>query len=156
MSDAGLTAIRVHRDEEGRDRAIEARRADPLSERRARVRPVPPTKVRMVSDRAERVARNEATSREINERLEWAHQAAPSDRYLRMVCECGLATCDRVIAITTPEYERVRSDPRWFAVYREHVVPDAEVVIEEHDRFVLVVKREGTPAEVAEQQDPRS
>jgi release factor glutamine methyltransferase len=29
MADAGLTAIRVHRDDEGRDRAIEARRPDP-------------------------------------------------------------------------------------------------------------------------------
>jgi hypothetical protein len=110
-----------------------------------------------VSDhRAERVARNEATSREINERLERAHEGDPSDRYLRMVCECGLAACDRMIAITTPEYERVRSDPRWFAVLREHVVPDAEIVLEEHDRFVVVTKREGKPAEIAEQQDPRS
>jgi release factor glutamine methyltransferase len=156
MSDAGLTAIRVHRDEEGRDRAIEARRPDRPSKPRARVRPVPPTRVRKVSDREERVARNEATSREINEALEQAHEGAPSDRYVRMVCECGLATCDRMIAITTPEYERVRSDPRWFAVLREHVVPDAEVVVEAHDRFVVVVKREGTPAEIAEQQDPRS
>jgi release factor glutamine methyltransferase len=32
MSDAGLTAIRVHRDDEGRDRAIEARRQDPRSQ----------------------------------------------------------------------------------------------------------------------------
>jgi release factor glutamine methyltransferase len=32
---AGLSAIRVHRDEEGRDRAIEARRPDPPSEGRA-------------------------------------------------------------------------------------------------------------------------
>jgi hypothetical protein len=109
-----------------------------------------------VSDRAERVARNEAISREINEGLERAHEDAPSDRYLRMVCECGLATCDRMIAITAPEYEWVRSDPRWFAVLREHVLPDAEVVLEEHDRFVVVLKREGTPAEIAEQQDPRS
>jgi release factor glutamine methyltransferase len=29
MADAGLTEIRVHRDDEGRDRAIEARRPDP-------------------------------------------------------------------------------------------------------------------------------
>jgi hypothetical protein len=41
-------------------------------------------------------------------------------------------------------------------VLREHVVPDAEVVLEEHDRFVVVTKREGKPAEIAEQQDPRS
>jgi release factor glutamine methyltransferase len=31
MADAGLTAIRVHQDDEGRDRAIEARRPDPPS-----------------------------------------------------------------------------------------------------------------------------
>jgi hypothetical protein len=109
-----------------------------------------------VSDRAERVARNEATSREINEGIEQAHEGAPSDRYLRMVCECGMATCDRIIAITTTEYERIRSDPRWFAVLREHVAPDAEVVLGDHDRFVVVAKGEGTPAKVAEQRDPRS
>jgi release factor glutamine methyltransferase len=34
MAAAGLSAIRVHRDEEGRDRAIEARRPDPPSEPR--------------------------------------------------------------------------------------------------------------------------
>jgi len=39
---------------------------------------------------------------------------------------------------------------------REHVVSDAEVVVEEHDRFVVVAKREGAPAEIAEQRDPRS
>jgi hypothetical protein len=109
-----------------------------------------------VSEREERVARNEATSREINERLERAHVDAPSDRYLRMVCECGLATCDRMIAITGPEYERVRSDARRFAVVGEHVVADVEVVVDENDRFVVVVKRSGTPAEVVEQKDPRS
>jgi hypothetical protein len=109
-----------------------------------------------VTAREERVARNEATSREINERLEQAHEGAPPDRYLRMVCECGLALCDRMIAITAPEYEQTRSDPRRFAVVRDHVLPDVEDVTEENDRFVVVVKREGTPAEVAEREDPRS
>lgn len=73
-----------------------------------------------------------------------------------MVCECGLATCDRMIAITGPEYERVRSDARRFAVVGEHVVADVEVVVDENDRFVVVAKRGGTPAEVVEQKDPRS
>ena len=109
-----------------------------------------------MSERDERVARNEATSREINERLEQAHEDAPSDRFLRMVCECGLAMCDRMIAITPPEYERVRSDARRFAVVRDHVMADVELVLEENDRFVVVVKREGTPAEVAEEEDPRN
>jgi hypothetical protein len=34
-------------------------------------------------------------------------------------------------------------------------VPDVEVIVEETDRFVVVRKREGTPAEIAEEEDPR-
>jgi hypothetical protein len=108
-----------------------------------------------VNERGERVARNEATSREINEDLERAHEAAPSGRFVRMVCECGRDACDRMIAITVPEYERVRSDARWFAVVRDHVVADVERVIDENDRFVVVVKDEGAAEEVAVEEDPR-
>jgi hypothetical protein len=109
-----------------------------------------------MAGREERIALNEATSRQINEGLEEAHEGAPSDRYIRVVCECGRDSCDRVIAITLPEYERVRSDPRGFALVRDHVIADLERVVEEHDRFVVVMKREGTPAEVAAEEDPRS
>ena len=76
----------------------------------------PPTRYSgAVEGREERVARNEATSREINERIEDAHEGAPPDKYLRVVCECGQESCDRLIAITLPEYERVRSDSSQFA-----------------------------------------
>ena len=61
----------------------------------------------------------------------------------------------RLIAITIAEYERVRGDPRHFAVFREHVVPDVERVVDETERFVVVEKREGLPAEIAEEEDPR-
>jgi hypothetical protein len=106
--------------------------------------------------REERVARNEATSREINERIEDAHAEAPSDRFVRMVCECGEDSCERLIAITLPEYERVRRDGRQFAVVQGHVQADIEDVVDETERFVVVVKREGTPADVADREDPRS
>lgn len=109
-----------------------------------------------MSGREERVAQNESTSREINERLEEAHDQDSPGEYIRMVCECGQDTCDRMIAITTDEYEQIRSDPRQFAVMRDHVMGDVERVVHETDRFVVVVKREGTPAEVATQEDPRS
>ena len=112
--------------------------------------------VTAMTGREERVARNEATSREINEGIEEAHEATPSDRYIRMVCECGLDSCDRLIAITVAEYERVRSDPTHFAVVADHVRSDVEVVVEETDRFATVAKREGTPAEVAVEEDPRA
>jgi hypothetical protein len=109
-----------------------------------------------MTGRDERVARNEATSREINERIEEAHDGASPERYLRMVCECGRESCDRLIAITLTEYERVRSDPVRFAVLRDHVMDDVERVVDENDRFVVVAKHDGTPADVATDEDPRS
>jgi hypothetical protein len=105
--------------------------------------------------RDERVARNEAVSREINEAIEAATPPTASDQHLRMVCECGLENCDRVIAITLAEYEQVRQDARTFAVVNEHVLADVEVVVGGTERFTVVQKREGAPAEVAESTDPR-
>jgi hypothetical protein len=39
---------------------------------------------------------------------------------------------------------------------RDHVIGDIEIVVEENDRFVVVAKREGEPAAVANEEDPRS
>jgi hypothetical protein len=108
-----------------------------------------------MNGRDERVARNETTSREINEEIEDAHEGTSGDGIVRMVCECGLESCDRLVAITVAEYRRVRADARQFAVVRDHVIGDVERVVEETDRFVVVVKREGGPAEVAAEEDPR-
>lgn len=104
--------------------------------------------------RAERLARNEAAARDINERLETAHPTEPG-KYIRMVCECGRDACDRVVAITPQEYEQIRNDPIQFVVVHDHVVGDIERVLFETDRFVVVAKREGVPAEIAVQEDPR-
>jgi hypothetical protein len=109
-----------------------------------------------MGEREERIARNEATSREINERLEDAHADGPRERDVRMMCECGRQTCDRLVAITIAEYEHVRSDPRRFVLVQDHVIPDMELVVDEMDRYVVVVKREGEPADVAIDEDPRS
>ena len=108
-----------------------------------------------MSSRDERVARNEATTREINEGIEQAHQAVSTPEHIRIVCECGRLECDRVIAITVAEYESVRADPRQFAVTRDHVMADVERLVAETDRYAVVAKREGTPAAVAVEEDPR-
>ena len=107
-----------------------------------------------MDNREERLVRNETTAREINERLEEAHPTEQG-RYVRMICECGRDVCDRVIAITPAEYEEIRSDAVQFVVVRDHVIGDIERVILETDRFAVVAKREGIPAEVAIQEDPR-
>jgi len=107
--------------------------------------------------REERVAKNEATSREINEKIEDAHEEKSQgrDEPIRMVCECGQEACDRILAITLDEYDHVRSDPRQFVVVRDHLIEDVDRVVRETDRFVLVAKRDGTPAAVAADEDPR-
>ena len=108
-----------------------------------------------MSSREERVARNETTTRQINEQIEQAHQAAPTQGHVRVLCECGQQECDRLIAMTLAEYESVRADPRQFAVTRDHVLADMERVVAETDRYSVVAKREGTPAAVAVEEDPR-
>jgi hypothetical protein len=108
-----------------------------------------------MSEREARIARNEAFSREINEGIENARPATPVD-YIRMVCECGRPDCSSVIAISIQEYEAVRADPRSFVVQHAHVSPDVEEPVRTTDRFVVVRKREGTPATIAVEEDPRS
>ena len=108
-----------------------------------------------MSSREERVARNESTTREINEEIEQAHEAAPVEGHVRVLCECGREECDRLIAMTLAEYESVRAGPRRFAVVRDHVLAEVEQVVAETDRYTVVAKREGTPAAVAVEEDPR-
>ena len=119
----------------------------------------------VVSNREERVARNESTVRAINERLqrgqrdqldqsERGQSDAPVD-HLRILCECGLPDCDRVIVLTVAEYEHVRADPREFLVVADHMVGDVERVVARTDRYAVVAKREGPAAAIVVEQDPR-
>jgi hypothetical protein len=108
----------------------------------------------------ERAARNETITRRINERIEQAHTETGAfqeeDEYIRMLCECGLTECDRVLAITLAEYESLRAHAQRFAVAADHVIADVEEVVARTNRYVVVAKREGTPAEIAKEQDPRA
>ena len=106
--------------------------------------------------REERVARNEASAREMNEEIEDSYASHRLDTFLSVVCECGLAECDVFLRVTKSEYEEVRSDPRRFLIDRTHLIADVEDVVSETDRFTVVEKREGEAAEVATRTDPRS
>jgi hypothetical protein len=110
--------------------------------------------------REERAARNQTIARDINEGIEQAHTQAGASlkggEYVRVLCECGLTECDRVLAITLGEYESVRADPRRFAVAAGHQMAGVEAVVTRTDRYVVVAKREGTPAQIAIEQDPRA
>jgi hypothetical protein len=105
--------------------------------------------------REERMATNEDASREINERIEEAYQGEPPANRIDIVCECARMTCDAAIDITLEEYEHVRKDARHFVILPEHFVGDIERIVFENDRFAVAAKREGVPADVARDQNPR-
>jgi hypothetical protein len=108
-----------------------------------------------VSSREKRLARNEAACREINEKIEEAYQGEPPANRIDIVCECARMTCDAAIDITLDEYEDVRDDARHFVILPGHFVGDIEWIVYENDRFAVVAKREGVPADVARDENPR-
>jgi hypothetical protein len=107
--------------------------------------------------RERRLGANEVLFREVNERLAGMGGSPitpelPHD----FVCECANPDCDARIALTLAEYERVRADPTHFAIHPGHQVPEVEAVVAENERFDVVRKHEGEPAELATEYDPRS
>ncbi|HEY8116595.1 MAG TPA: hypothetical protein VIH70_09295 [Actinomycetota bacterium] len=109
-----------------------------------------------MSSREERMALNEAASRETNEEIEQVHHNDPPLRRMTIACECALKSCEEAIEITMAEYQDVRSDARQFAIVPEHFIGDIERIVFENDRFAVVAKRAGTPADVETETDPRS
>ena len=105
---------------------------------------------------AERVARNNATFRESNERI-----AAAAEKYglrdvLPFICECVDASCTTIIRLTPAAYEKVRSNPRHFVTVPGHE-QDADQfirVVEETPGYV-VVEKVGEAGEIATALDPR-
>jgi hypothetical protein len=108
-----------------------------------------------VERRQEQVAKNEARHRELNEEIEESYKSHSGDDYMDVVCECGIADCDVFLKVTKAEYEDVRADPRKFILFREHLNLDTDEIVSEGDRFTVVAKREGEPAEIARLADPR-
>jgi hypothetical protein len=75
---------------------------------------------------------------------------------MTIACECALKSCGRLIEITMAEYQEVRTDATQFAIVPEHFIGDIERIVSENDRFAVVAKRPGTPADVVTETDPRS
>lgn len=104
--------------------------------------------------REERIARNEALFREVNERVKEISEDASGGR-IDFLCECGDEECTASISLTRVEYERLRSDPLLFGLKPGHAIPDVEDVVAEDDRFQIARKHEDE-ARVARATDPRA
>ena len=103
--------------------------------------------------RTERIARNEALFREVNERVEQVSAAAPHDR-IEFLCECGDTECTEAISLNRDDYERLRSNPLLFGITPGHAIEDVEDVVAEDERFHIVRKRENG-GRIAIETDPR-
>jgi hypothetical protein len=105
-------------------------------------------------NRAERLARNQALFREINERL--AALLSERDGTLSQeafLCECVHEGCVDHIAITLDEYRQVRATPLTFAVFpnKAHVVQDIERIVAVKTGY-WIVEKQGAAAEVVEEE----
>jgi hypothetical protein len=104
--------------------------------------------------RKERLARNEALFREVNERVKEVSADPATDR-IEFLCECGNADCTASISLGLGEYEELRADPLLFGVKPGHDMPEVEVVVAEDERFHTVRKHAGE-GRIALETDPRA
>lgn len=105
-----------------------------------------------------RKAQNEAVFREVNERIEVLHRrfARGEEEPLQIVCECDRVDCAERIEVTIEKYERVRGDGTCFFVVPGHEDGTVEDVVDTGGGYLVVRKRPGEPARVAEETNPRS
>jgi hypothetical protein len=111
----------------------------------------------VMDERAERIGLNEALFREVNERVKGINDGFGARlEEAEFVCECGYEACTERIRMPLASYEKLRSEPTHFAVLAGHEIPDVETVLEHNQGYVVVEKKPGEAAKLAEETDPRS
>jgi hypothetical protein len=99
----------------------------------------------------ERLARRRTLFREVNERIEELTDSR--DESIQILCECSDTECLVTLELSKEDYERVRSEPTWFAIERGHEIPEIERVVGEFDGYAVVEKIVGR--DYTEVTDPR-
>jgi hypothetical protein len=113
-----------------------------------------------VAEREDRLARNEAAFRALNERARNVTEELAFDGVIDMpdviecVCECANPDCTARVRLTRSDYEFVRSGSAQFIVAPGHVMPEIERTVFEGDGFDVVEKHPGERA-IAVETDPR-
>ncbi|HEY7793277.1 MAG TPA: hypothetical protein VIA10_04635 [Gaiellaceae bacterium] len=106
--------------------------------------------------REERLARNEALFRDVNERVRAiAVQHGDGEPHLyQFFCECSNVDCTFQLDVTLQEYESIRADATRFVVAPDHWLPEVETVVERTDRW-WAVEKHGEAARLSADLDPR-
>ncbi len=105
---------------------------------------------------SERVGKNEALFREVNERIREVSArlvaydgAAP----VEFLCECSDEECNDAVELTLADYDAVRSQPTHFLIATGHLWrPDVERPVRELDGYAVIEKL-GAAAQVAVEED---
>jgi hypothetical protein len=100
----------------------------------------------------ERLARNQALFREVNERLLELSDGF-QDGSMTFVCECSSEDCTATVTMAHEDYESVRAHSTFFVVLTGHELLEVEKVIDRRDGFTIVQKV--TESDYAAQTDPR-
>jgi hypothetical protein len=103
----------------------------------------------------ERLARNEAFFRQVNERINDVADRFQGDHDYEFFCECADAECTERITLTSADYEWVRAKPTRFVLARGHISPEIEYVVEREGDHVVVEKL-GVAGRIATRLDPRA
>ena len=99
-----------------------------------------------------RAAAAEVNGRRVNEAIERGTESA---REAVFVCECGNLGCSETVDLAISEYEEVRSGFERFLVVPGHQIEEIEDVVEHHDSYLVVAKREGEAVRIAYAADDR-
>jgi hypothetical protein len=104
----------------------------------------------MSAEREARVGNNERLFREVNERISRIQEDFGQTQTFEIVCECGAQDCLERIVLTHDAYRQLRANPRTFAIVPGHEAEDIEKIVERHEGYYVVEKKEGIPAAIAE------
>jgi hypothetical protein len=100
----------------------------------------------------ERLARNQALFREVNERLLELSDGF-QDGAMQFVCECSQDDCTLTITLSHDEYESVRAHSTFFVIATGHEILEVEKVIDSRNGWTIVQKV--TASDYAVETDPR-
>jgi hypothetical protein len=99
-----------------------------------------------------RAAAAEVNGRQVNEAIERGTREAGAAVF---VCECGKLGCTSTVELTISDYEAVRSTFERFLVVPGHELEEIEDVVERHDGYLVVAKRDDLAMAIAAATDDR-
>jgi hypothetical protein len=103
----------------------------------------------------DRLARNEAVFRDVNEQIESLNEMGARMRRFPVVCECAAESCAETMFVEHAFYESVRAHSERFIVKSGHVRSEVDDVVDGAGEMLVVAKKPGRAREVADETDAR-